>query len=200
MKEILVEPKSIWKYYTEKRNSLSSIMYEIASNKEYGVTIYLTESDEGTRGATDACIVVEADDIEVYSEVLLDEEDAENTCRRIYDKYLSDTVVDIISNMGVDGGLSIIEQEDNISERELELDEAVELFLDTVASGCDISMFIDDDVIEDVKDHFCEYLARKWDVPVFRPMFLEDENGKEFYEEYPYGCMEYDDEDNPIYN
>ena len=30
-------------------------------------------------------------------------------------------------------------------------------------------------------------------------MILEDENGEEFFEEYPYDCMEFDDPDNPVY-
>jgi hypothetical protein len=42
-------------------------------------------------------------------------------------------------------------------------------------------------------------MARKWGLMIRRPMFLEDEAGEEFFEEFPYDCIEFEDEDNPIY-
>lgn len=55
------------------------------------------------------------------------------------------------------------------------------------------------EIAEDVLDHMCEYLYRKYGISARRPMILEDENGEEFFEEYPYECMEFDDPDNPVY-
>ena len=45
-----------------------------------------------------------------------------------------------------------------------------------------------------LKDHVCEWLYQECRLSVNRPMFLEDENGDEFYEEFPYDCMEFDND------
>lgn len=194
--KIIVEPRDLWSYYLEHKKQLTSTMFEIAQNKEYGVSIYLSENEKGN-----ASIVVEADDMEVYSETIVNDRDARTTCEKIYDKYLSDKVVDILAEMGIDDedDMTALEEEDAIDEREAELDEALYSFLDTVCGEDYFDFYADYDMIEDIKDHFLEYLARKHGIPVRRPMVLEDEDGEDFFEEYPYECMIFDDEDNPIY-
>ena len=106
----------------------------------------------------------------------------------------------ILTEIANDEEESLLEQQDAIEEREMELDIAVSEFISAVLGG---DAYLDsedyDDIIEDCKDHFLEYLARKHGLDIFRPMVLEDEDGEDFYEEYPYECMEFDDEDNPIY-
>ena len=192
--KIIVEPRDLWSYYLEHNKGLASTMYEIAQNKEYGISIYLSENEKGN-----ASIVVEADDMEVYSETIVSDRDARTTCEKIYDKYLSDKVVDILAEMGIEDEMTALEQEDAIDEREAELTEALYCFLDIVCGEDYFDFYTDDDILEDIKDHFLEYLARKHGIPIRRPMVLEDEDGEEFFEEYPYECMEFDDEDNPIY-
>ena len=192
--KIIVEPRDLWSYYLEHKKGLASTMYEIAQNKEYGISIYLSENEKGN-----ASIVVEADDMEVYSETIVSDRDARTTCEKIYDKYLSDKVVDILAEMGIEDEMTALEQEDAIDEREAELTEALYCFLDIVCGEDYFDFYTDDDILEDIKDHFLEYLARKHGIPIRRPMVLEDEDGEEFFEEYPYECMEFDDEDNPIY-
>lgn len=194
--KIIVEPRNLWSYYLEHKKQLTSTMFEIAQNKEYGISIYLSENEKGN-----ASIVVEADDMEVYSETIVNDRDARTTCEKIYDKYLSDKVVDILAEMGIDDedDMTALEEEDAIDEREAELDEALYSFLDTVCGEDYFDFYTDYDMIEDIKDHFLEYLARKHGIHVRRPMVLEDEDGEDFFEEYPYECMVFDDEDNPIY-
>ena len=193
--KIIVEPRDLWSYYLVHKKQLTSTMFEIAQNKEYGVSIYLSENEKGN-----ASIVVEADDIEVYSETIVSDRDARKTCEKIYDKYLSDKVVDILAEMGIDDDMTALEQEDAIAEREAQLDGAVVMFLGDVMDGDEYAdYYMDDEMLEDIKDHFLEYLARKHCLPVRRPMILEDEDGEDFFEEYPYECMVFDDEDNPIY-
>ena len=89
-----------------------------------------------------------------------------------------------------------------IAERELELDDAVSMLLDTVIEE-DVAMFLGpeaDEICEDIKDHILEYLYRKHGISTRRPMVLEDtETGEDFFEEYPYEHMEFEDEDNPMY-
>ena len=59
----------------------------------------------------------------------------------------------------------------------------------------------DEDIIataaDDIKEHVLEYIARKHRLPIYRPMYLEGEDGKDFYSEYPYEEMIFDY--NPIY-
>ena len=87
-----------------------------------------------------------------------------------------------------------------IDEREDEIDAAVDDFLAVIlqTNGYEYDSAIDE-IHDDAKEHFIEYLARKFKFEIYRPMYLEDENGEDFFEEYPYGCMEFEDEANPIY-
>lgn len=193
MKEIIIEPHDIWDYFQKNKNDLIDLMHEIASNFEFGITIYLTEENDLPR------VTVFADDDEVYSEVFISPEDCLKSSKWVYDEYLTENVVGILS--GDDEAYNTqIDLEDQIFEREIELDNALISFLDIV---CEEDMctayYLEPDVLDDVKEHFLEYLARKWGVPIRRPMYLEDEDGKDFFEEYPYEYMIFDDEDNPVY-
>ena len=119
--------------------------------------------------------------------------------KNIYETYLTDKVVATLSEL--DGGELLTDEEIEgiIDERECELDCAVSDFLMVVLHD-----YFDDlttdyaEICDDLKEHFLEYIARKHDLPVYRPMYLEYDDGDEF-EEYPYENMEFDDEDNPVY-
>ena len=191
--KIILEPSEVWEYYQSNKNEFKSSMSEIASCDEYGISVYLSENEKGN-----PCIVVEADDSEVCSENVVSESDCKNTVQKIYDKYLTDKVVEVLSDLNDDDD-SLLEQEDAISEREDELDTLVYEFVMGVLGG---EVYFDgceaDDMLDDMKEHFLEYMARKHGLPIFRPMVLEDEDGEDFFEEFPYECMEFDDENNPI--
>ena len=77
------------------------------------------------------------------------------------------------------------------------MDYISDLMDDSIDSFGDADSF---EIAQDVLDHICEYLYRKHDISSRRPMILEDENGEEFFEEFPYECMEFDDPDNPVYS
>ena len=93
------------------------------------------------------------------------------------------------------------EIEDAITEREDELDQAVMDFLATVLGEgfYDLDSDSNGEIVEDCKEHFLEYIARKFSISIYRPMYLEDEDGTDFYTDTPYENMVFDDEDNPIY-
>lgn len=200
--KILLEPSEVWGYYIEHKDDIENTMYEIASNDAYGVVIYLSEDVKGV-----ACITVNADDSEVYSESVVNDTDCQRTVDKIYNDYLTDKAVEILSELALEEedaetDESLLEQEDTIAEREEELDAFVYDFVMSILGGeayYDGTGFELDDMLEDIKDHFLEYMARKHDLPIYRPMVLEDENGEDFFEEYPYECMVFEDEDNPIY-
>lgn len=196
---IIVQAEDVWKVFQAEKQQLRTKLKEIAENPGFNVVVYLTEENERAQ------IVVYIDDAEFYSEQCVSELDCKTTVRKIYEQYLTDKVLNVYfgddeEDEKLDEEYSQYEAESDIEERELEIDVALLDFLDAVLEA-NIDELVDDaDVIcEDCKEHFLEYLARKWGFDIHRPMYLEDENGEEFFEEFPYGCMEFDDPDNPIY-
>lgn len=194
--KITVLAENVWAYFQKEKEDLKSHMHKIAGYPEYGVEIYVTEN----RGLPS--IVVTADDEQVYEETAVNEHDCKQTVSTIYDNYLTSKVIDSLwDSVSNDDDLTQIEIEGMIDDREAELDNAVYDFLMTVVQG----VYIDDptidldDVLEDLKEHFLEYMARKHGIPVYRPMMLEYDDGSEELSEYPYDDLEFDDPDNPIY-
>lgn len=193
MEEIFNTPEEIWGYLEEHREDLLGQMYLIAQNENYGIQIWLTIEDGNPY------VIVEADDDEIYREDIFDAKDAEETISRVYEDYLSMKAIDSMGLMD-----DVYDEDDptaeelEISMREEELDDAVSIFISEVTDGN--SSYMETEVVDDLKEHFLEYMARKWDMRIYRPMFLEDcDDGKEYYSEYPYEEIEYEDKDNPLY-
>lgn len=196
MQRVIVTPSKLWDYLKEqdKKGKLDTTMFKIATNDEFGIDIYASKDNDSYY------IVVEADGNEVDKEYVFDDNDAEATCKRFYAVYLTEKAVDILAGMTAiyeDDGYGA---QDEIYSRELRLSDCVSTFISDVLDG---NAFLEydtfDEIVEDCKEHFLEYLARKHGLDIYRPMILEDEDGKEFFEEYPYEYMVFDDEDNPIY-
>lgn len=193
--KITTKPEDVWKMYLDGGHDFKNYYHEIAKNDEYGVIVYLSEDSKGA-----AAIYVEADGVMVYSENV-NNANCEKTVTDIYDKYLTSRAIETLSDMS-ETDSAILNEEDAIAEREEELDTLVYDFVMSVLGEdvyFDEKKYDVDNMFEDIKDHFLEYLARKYELQIYRPMFLEDEDGKESFENYPYECMEFEDEDNPIY-
>ena len=198
-KLIVVQPSEVWDaYLTDEGPYLQSHEKEIAENQEYGAVIYLSEENGHPQ------IRVYLDDALVYEEICYTKEKCEQVCNMVYEEYLTEKVVNHASGHtptitsalkdGPDAPLNKRAEQMEIDAREEELQEAFCEFL---------AVLIDQDIydpvmVEDVLDHTIEYMARKYDISIYRPMYLEDKDG-EFFEEDPYECMEYDDPDNPLY-
>lgn len=180
---------SVVDYFRKNKSELEVKMEKIAENQEYGVEIFLSS----TYGSP--TITVMADDIQQY-EAVTDLYHLEDVCKIAYDRYLDNAVSSLVfaeaDEPNLDDNESLLL---DIDDRESELDAAVEDFLGTVLRTFDIT----DKVREDIKEHFLEYLYRKHRLKIYRPMYLEDEQGNDFFEEYPYECMEFEDKNNPIY-
>lgn len=193
--KIILEPSEVWGYYQTNKTDLYSLMHEIASCVEYGISVYLSINEKNN-----PCIIVEADSVEIYSEVVSDAIDCETTVRKIYDEYLTNKAIEILSDLSEKNTQNELDKEDIISAREEELDTFIyEFVMNVIGDEMCLDGYDLDDIFDDLKEHFLEYMARKHKLLIFRPMYLEDENGKDFYEEYPYECMEFEDEENPIY-
>lgn len=191
----VLEPNEVWDFWLKQPHDVIGVMHQIASNDQYGVSIYITADN-----SKDLRIVVECDDIQVYEEELINNVDCEKTCEKVYSDYLTESVSEVL--MEAFGEEAIDEEQDSIDEREEELDSAIYNFFTDVL-GEEAYMKVDDPdaVLEDLKEHFLEYMARKHGLTsIYRPMRLEDvETNEEYYTEYPYEDMVYDDEDNPVY-
>lgn len=188
--KIIIEAPDVWDFF--QRNRGDSLCEMIAESPEYGVSVWLSDCDG------DADIQVMADNDIVCEEYAYSATDCEETCELIYDEYLTSKVVDVLCKL--DEMNREIKEDEEIDDRESELDAAVFDFLETVLEDDPCAVIGNvEEIFEDIKDHILEYLARKHDLPIRRPMYLEDEDGEDFYEVYPYEAMIFDDEDNPLY-
>lgn len=196
MQKITVHPDDVWSYFQKHKVEIEKEQHTIAENEEYGVVIYLSAEKEFP------CLIVTADGYQYEEQTVSSQSECAKSADKLYEKYLTSKFLISGSYTMEKSEDSLLNQKDKIEERELELDDLVLLVLDTVLEedasallGSDI-----DDICDDVKDHLLEYLYRKHDISVRRPMILEDsDTGEDFFSEYPYECMEFDDEDNPIY-
>ena len=192
---ITVGSADIVDYYRKNKFRLSQESEDIAENEAIGVVIYLSD----TNGRP--TITVLADDMQV-AEATTGVDGLSELTQTMYDTYLDEQAfISAMTEGETDDEYNEEElAEALINEREDELDVAVDDFLATVlqTNGYEYDSAIDE-IHDDVKEHFLEYLARKFKIELYRPMYLEDENGEDFFEEYPYGCMEFEDEANPIY-
>ena len=189
-------PTEVWGVFQQKQRELRATYERIAFNSDFGIEIYLSAEMRGAGGTPLPCITVFQDDSEIYSETAVDEIDCEQTTKRIYYEYLSEER--LVNRVAEES-----EEEEYSAEIEMREDELLDTTLDYISTLMDESIETlgsDDafEIAEDVLDHIGEYLYRKHRVSVRRPMMLEDENGEEFFDEYPYECLEYDD--NPLYD
>jgi hypothetical protein len=160
----------------------------IAKDVHTGITIYAVPEDCAFKSLT---IYILCDGNVICEEEVLSADECEARLTEIYELYLASGGYDDTSP-----------EQERIDEREEELDQATIDFL-SVAIGEDFNNYDADtfgEIIEDCKEHFLEYLARKHSINVYRPMFLEDtETGEDYFTETPYEDMVFEDEDNPIY-
>lgn len=175
MKNVILEPSEVWDYFEQNVEKLHSSYHLIASNNEYGAEIYITVNSYG-----EAQIIAELDGDRMETTTVFNAEECEKVCRSVYDDYLTPSAVS-----------SAVEEESLIEAREQELDDAVYNFLMDVLDEYQDDM---DELVETAKEHFLEFMAREMKLPVYRPMHLVDEDGEEFFSEYPYEDMIYDDE------
>lgn len=185
MRDIALEPAKVWDYYQRNAGKLQSSMHEIASNDDFGVKIYITASSYG-----DAQVIVEMDDDREEITTVSSAEECERVCKSVYADYLTSAVVSSAVQAEDDDRAN--EEEFLIEAREQELDGATYDFLMVALDGEYQEDM--DAIIETAKERFLEFIAREMKLPVFRPMHLEDEDGEEFFSEYPYENIIYDDE------
>lgn len=183
---IIVDHGDVWDYFNEHIDELCGAMKMIADNSQYGIEIYLTETGNLPT------IMASSDGEEIEEESCVSANDCAKTVKEFYDKYLSDSVVNIL--MGVSEDHTASEELELIDERECEIDDAMYTLLDTLVPGLFDFANDPDELCEELKDHICEYLYQNHNISVYRPMYLECEDGAEEFSEYPYPEMELDED------
>jgi len=193
---------NVWNTFCEESEQIRDDPKLIAENKEFGITVFLMYEEEQGKPA----IVVYADDDPIFAEVANDSVECEDVCQRAYgytyEEKLFEKFLENDAEIEIDFPEEENDEEGDIEDREAELDACIEDFLSDIL-GDPIEDFVGtkevSELIEDVKDHFLEYLARKWNVPIYRPMILENDDGVEFFEKFPYEKLAFEDPDNPIF-
>lgn len=201
--EIILLASDAWNYFQKCKDELKTHMHLIAQNTEYGTEVYITE-DKGLPN-----VVIIADGQQVHEETMINAIDCKETLEGIYDKFLTASAISSLSEdyndelyVNADADESEDDEYDEavISRREDVLYEAIYDFLSLASDDyLDLDSPEVSEIIEDCKEHFLEYIARKHSVPVYRPMVLEYDDGTEEVSEFPYEDMEFDDPDNPLY-
>jgi len=181
--KIYIEAEDTWRYFKENEDDLENVMHLVAENEDYGVEIYL-ENEGGLPGFS---AYVDSD--LMLTERAINEKDCEITAARIYDDYLTERFFETLGEH--DDSLTKVDELTIIDEREDELDLVFEDLLHIASDGKADTY----EILEQVKDDVLELLYRKYKISIWRPMYLVDEDGEEFYEEYPYECMIFDDEE-----
>ena len=195
--KIHIQPHEIWGFFDKNIKRLSDEMVAIAENTETEYAVYLTEED-----GYPLFVVCHGDDDAEYDESAISPKDCENTAQRCFTKFLYPVTVTsgkyvIPFDEDDDTEPTKMEMEDTIYEREDELLYAMGDFLQTVlrdgVDGTDVVDTLGLDIVNDILDTTLQYIAETYDLPVYRPTFVTDENGNEEYTEYPYNAEEPED-------
>lgn len=187
MTNIIITPSEVWTYFQEYKDKLKTEMHKIAESPNGSWEVWISSEDDNLR-----IIVTDTDDDIIDEGWATTEHECLDIVGDIYSCYLG--YVDADDEVDLDSEDEYINQE-LISAREDEIDVLFQNFL------FDLLPDTDEDIIataaDDIKEHVLEYIARKHRLPIYRPMYLEGEDGKDFYSEYPYEEMIFDY--NPIY-
>lgn len=200
MLRINVEANKIWDLFQKEKAKLEKDFMEIAEDIERDVVIYLTSVGESGDELPDIIMCVGGEP--AFEETCIDAADCEDIAKTMY-RWATGKSADAMDDEPEEDEEEDEEeaQEEEIEMREEDLDYALYDFINLTIdeSMGDFDSARKKKFFQDCKEHFLEYMYRKWDVTIYRPMYLVDENGVESYEEYPYELLDYEDEDNPIY-
>lgn len=208
MVQTYIPADEVWSFFQKNKARLSEEMVAIAENEDTEYAVYLTE-DNGYPLFS----VCKGRSAPEFEEGAINERDCTETAKRCYVRYLFPVVVtnnhvtkfsELDDADGEDEPLSEQDMQDAMYEREDELQLAMADFLQVVLQegydGTDVIDLYGADMVSEVLDYILEFLGFEMCLPIYRPMFITDEETlEEIYVEYPYGepeeCDGEDDED-----
>ena len=188
MDNIVLYPSGVWEYFQNHKDELKDNMLKIAESPNGSWEVWISSEDDNLR-----IIVTDMDDDIIDVGWATSESECKEVTCDIYACYISYFEGDEDNTDSEDDYIN----KEIIAEREDEIDV---LFRNMLFDLLDKSVAEDviEEIADDVKEHTLEYIARRHGLPIYRPMYLEDEDGKDFYSEYPYEEMIFEDY-NPIY-
>lgn len=171
--DVVVSPDEIWEYFEKNAVKLEQAHHRCAQSDNWSVWI---TNDDGLPTFTVFC-----------GEEPMHEYEAINKTDAMEQYMLA------LSDIGIEYGdtESLKFEEYDIQERELELDDIISNALSDILGSDWIR--VDDDsfkaAVGTAKEVICDILGKQYKFPLYRPMHLIGEDGKEFFEEYPYESL-----------
>ena len=200
MQRIIYDTDEIYDVFQDEKRDIAEHRLLVAETDDFQIFLdcMVSHSMEYV-----GMIVVESKDGYIIEEDFFeDEKECNNIFEKAFINYIftaettdvvdkkdetNDTVYD------KDGKLNVF-YVDEIEQREGDLTLAVLNFIDGI-SDTQVSCALSDEDVDEIKNHFIEYLYRKFGLSIYRPMELVMDNGDEIYEEYPYPKLRFE---NPI--
>lgn len=187
---VLVPAEDVWNYITEqlvlfKTDDPAFAGWDLAYNDSAGLSVSVVFEDD-----MQPCLALFEDE-EMVSSFPVFEADCEEVAQQMYDDFISDRVFsrDDETPLNSDDPPDIHDmQTEEMEDRESELTDSVYEMLLTFLEN-QVDTYDIDALIEDCKDHLCEWLSEEWGADIRRPMLLENENGEEMFTEHPYDYL-----------
>ena len=181
MKRIIVQPDDFWDFFKKNALKLEERSELVAENGDRSIWVF---NDEGI-----ASFIIYEGDAEVEGFELFDEEDNQYALALIaiglFDEIEEES--DTVSGEDYDED----DEDALIEEREEELDTVcANLVYDILGDDSDAATA--DEISQAaklIKEVVCDILTKKFGFPIYRPMYLVDEDGKQFFTDYPYEQM-----------
>lgn len=190
--KIYIQPESVWPYFMKWKRKDEDDMECLATNDDYGVEIYASCETVG-----EVEIAVLADDEGIFHKVVYTQSDCETLVSELFDSFLTSKAVEMLGlydNVDIygDDEEKEVDEEHIIEEREDDLDILFWNLVDDVC-GDEKGNVVTDEMVDDVKEKVLGYLARKYRVKIYRPMYLIDNASNDlFFAEYPYEFLDSD--------
>ena len=188
--KVNIEAADVWRYWQLHQTQLLGSPYCIAEDAESGLEIELS-----TNQYTQPEITVFFDDDEVSREICYGPSDCNAIVLQVYNDYLSSPVSAYQSKQAgkaaaPQSAKPVPDHGAEIADRWDELTTAVFDLLTVVFPKTDIPVL--DGIADEAAEKILWVLHREFKLPIYRPMWLEDDAG-EFFEEYPYPHMVYEE-------
>ena len=199
MQKIVYDPSEIYEVFQEEKLDIANHRLLVAENDDFQIFLDCMASKSLEYIGM---MVIESEGYIIEEDFFDDEKECNSIFEKAFINYIftaettdvvdkkdetNDTVYD------KDGKLDIF-YVDEIEQREGDLNLAVINFIDAI-SDTQMSYALTDEEVDEIKDHFIEYLYRKFGLSIYRPMEIVMDNGDEVYEEYPYPKLRFE---NPI--
>lgn len=191
--QIYIPADKVWVFYLQNSERCKREMVLIAENTGTRYAVYITEENDLLMFS-----VCKGDKKAECEEYAINEDDCKETAKKLFFRYLVPITVtdewvsqpESSPDEPDDDSLSLQDMEDEMYEREDELDLAVKDFLAVVFQEQDMELLVaqyGQCFFGAVLDDFLTLLTKDYSCEVYRPMFVTDEEtGCEVYTEFPY--------------